>query len=94
MTARERKRDSETDTNRQARPQDCEAGEEREGVAAHADKLTRESLQTEAVHVSGGRVNNSTAIAVTQRHAWQTQETNHQDIRTTSILSGKKQNKP
>lgn len=36
VTARERKRDSETDTYRQARPQERKAGKESEGVTGHA----------------------------------------------------------
>lgn len=37
VTVRERKRDSETDTYRQARPQDRKAGKESEGVTGHAN---------------------------------------------------------
>lgn len=39
---RERKRDSETDTYRQARPQDRKAGKESEGVTGHANNYPRE----------------------------------------------------
>lgn len=41
---RERKRDSETDTYRQARPQDRKAGKESEGVTGHANDYPRESI--------------------------------------------------
>lgn len=43
VTVRERKRDSETDTYRQARPQDWKAGKESEGVTGHANGYPRES---------------------------------------------------
>lgn len=44
VTVRERKRDSETDTYRQARPQDRKAGKESEGVTGHANDYPRESI--------------------------------------------------
>ena len=43
VTVRERKRDSETDTYGQARPQDRKAGKESEGVTGHANNYPRES---------------------------------------------------
>lgn len=43
VTVRERKRDSETDTYRQARPQDRKAGKESEGVTGHANDYPGES---------------------------------------------------
>lgn len=44
VTVRERKRDSETDTYRQARPQDRKAGKESVGVTGHANDYPRESM--------------------------------------------------
>lgn len=41
VTVRERKRDSETDTYRQARPQDRKAGKESVGVTGHANNYPR-----------------------------------------------------
>lgn len=42
VTVRERKRDSETDTYRQARPQERKASKESEGVTGHANNYRRE----------------------------------------------------
>lgn len=41
VTVRERERDSETDTYRQARPQDRKAGKESERVIGHANNYPR-----------------------------------------------------
>lgn len=43
VTVRERKRDSETDTYRQARRQDRKAGKESVGVTGHANNYPEES---------------------------------------------------